>query len=236
MNKKLLNAEGYYDPTAYMAVYKGNHDMEWRDGDIIKKIGYGGREAVMIVVKAHKNYATTLPLFDRESNENEFRVLAGTPMHADLGKIRYTPKRDIEEAEFVRTMDDSEYRSMIIEIAKVLGAPCEVLEYKNDGIDEIAKVLGAPCEVLEYKNDGIDERVMHQSINAGISKEQMDKMLLEGKMHLGTLAPAPKDDGMAEKIIKVTAERDVYKKICNELIKRVGYQKYDVEPAKEETA
>ena len=215
MNKKLLNAEGYYDPTAYMAVYKGNHDMEWRDGDIIKKIGYGGREAVMIVVKAHKNYATTLPLFDRESNENEFRVLAGTPMHADLGKIRYTPKRDIEEAEFVRTMDDSEYRSMII---------------------EIAKVLGAPCEVLEYKNDGVDERVMHQSINAGISKEQMDKMLLEGKMHLGTLAPAPKDDGMAEKYIKAAAERDVYKKICNELIKRVGYQKYDVEPAKEETA
>ena len=59
----MRNAEGYPDPTAYIAIRKHSKASDWPDGTVVKITNYNESENYRIVLKAYDNYATTIAAY-----------------------------------------------------------------------------------------------------------------------------------------------------------------------------
>lgn len=119
-----FNAEGYADPTAYKAIYRGGYSMAtWKDGDVVKLVGEDGRELYRLLLKAHAGYATSIFLFDDVANENDFEIVLpdGLTLHADIGKFGYTTYRNLDGAELVMNLGEDKKGALRERVASLLG-------------------------------------------------------------------------------------------------------------------
>lgn len=233
------NSEGYLDMTAFRAIsnlYKGEYKKmaTWNDGDIIKLRLPDRREVFRIVLKAHDAYATTLALYDNECRENGYPVKIDAKSgkkHADLGKIAFTKNWDLDEAQFVRAMDEEEFGKLLRKIGDTLGIPAiastddEVQRWADQYkelqafadsltadnhtlLDEKAALsdkvgeLEAEVERLSSNRDIIAMEAELESVKAKLA-ETMEKLSFEVERGAASRAG----------VIKAEAERDVYKSL-----------------------
>lgn len=221
----IYNNEGYLDLTAFIAIKnvykKGGYCMStWKDGDIIKMVLPDGREVYRVIIKAHERYATTLTLFDSECFENEYQVKIDNNLgkfHADTGKIAFTKNWDLDEAEFVRAMGESEFDKLLAKIGESIGIP--TIPSTGEDINELkekAEKAAAENDALAAENDRLKKKVSDLDYNLAqkihSSEEQIEKLVKELDSAEKDLAAAiDRDSESKSMLIKAEAERDVYK-------------------------
>ena len=216
----MLNAEGYPDPTAYNAIFKGGNNMiDWKDGDIIKMHLPDGRDVVRIVLKTFEKYATTLTLFDDECRENEFTVRAGKMMHADLGKIAFTRHWDMENADLIRSMKEEELSDLLSRIGDCIGVPPIIIPEDNSVSEELKGKIEEIDSLKSINNELTDKWMKAMETIKGLMNKQGEKdKALEDAMEKLSYATEQAAASRAG-VIKAEAERDVYKELYMSLLK-----------------
>jgi hypothetical protein len=202
----MYNAEGYVDPTAYFALKGGFMGYEanspFLNGDIVTMETLNGREIYKVILKVHDGYATTLPLFDRESNQNEYKVKAKGVMHADRGKVTYTAFRDLEAAQLVRHMEDGEFSKLLKAIGATIGAGDVFTGIGNEteAAVEIIKLREQVEKLEQEKNSLIEDLAQAEKKETLLAMEEAQSNNESEKKYMN-------------QIIKAEAERDVYKEL-----------------------
>lgn len=245
-----FNHEGYPDLTAFKALknifFKGDHTMDgWNDGDVVKLRLMDGRDVYRILLKVHDRYATTLNLYEEESNENEFAITVdGKKMHADLGKIAFTKARDMANAEFMFSMGRESHGKLMKKIGRVIGVPAEGEEAELLGeLDKVKKEAAAEskksaaleyeCAQLREKNKALEDqnddavKKLSEMPDVKAVSISYEKTISEyrGKLEEATqkLSESAREASEAkETAIRAEAERDVYKTLYSQVMTKHG--------------
>lgn len=185
---EMRNAEGYYDPTASLAigrVEKEEKMINVHDGDVItvaRTDGSGDYEEV--VLRCHTTYATTYVLRDNAQPELDVTVRSRDIKHISAGRLAFT--RYSAVTGIIRMLTDEEYNALRQAAADALGLTdlCQSAE------PEPVKVQEQTAEPDDTTATMLD---ILYSIRDCVSKSDQD--------------------GSAERIARLEGERDVYKSL-----------------------
>ena len=209
MDSAKRNGAGYYDPTAFQAIKnteKGEKTMEIYRGDIfyIKKINQDtGRPAVIVSnndINENQNMVEVAYLVEKpnESLPTHAKVRCHLPSTALCEQVVSVSKDRIDG--FIRTCTDEE----IEKINKGLSISLGITE-SDDTMAEKLKELTDSLSEAQRINDGLRNRI----------KEEIDyQQELEKQLsHIKT--------ENTDEIIKVAAERDVYKDLYMKITEKL---------------
>ena len=209
MDSAKRNGAGYYDPTAFQAIKnteKGEKTMEIYRGDIfyIKKINQDtGRPAVIVSnneINENQNMVEVAYLVEKpnESLPTHAKVRCHLPSTALCEQVVSVSKDRIDG--FIRTCTDEE----IEKINKGLSISLGITE-SDDTMAEKLKELTDSLSEAQRINDGLRNRI----------KEEIDyQQELEKQLsHIET--------ENTDEIIKVAAERDVYKDLYMKITEKL---------------
>lgn len=207
MDSAKRNGAGYYDPTAFQAIKnteKGEKTMEIYRGDIfyIKKINQDtGRPAVIVSnndINENQNMVEVAYLVEKpnESLPTHAKVRCHLPSTALCEQVVSVSKDRIDG--FIRTCTDEE----IEKINKGLSISLGITE-SDDTMAEKLKELTDSLSEAQRINDGLRNRIKEETDKQQESEKQLSK-------------PENTDE-----IIKVAAERDVYKDLYMKITEKL---------------
>lgn len=144
-----------------------------------------------LLLKCHEDYATALLLRDKKCKENNIKVIARSVMYADAGRPAYVYYDKISG--YVKTIKDQEFTDIQASIAKAMGL---VINWET-----------APAP--EYVPQGGESTVPEEL-------EMLCKQVTDCCKKLDNMQPeAPQEnvEKLKTSIIRLEAERDVYKEL-----------------------
>lgn len=170
MDKELKrNKEGYYDPTAYIAlnnVQKG--EIMNRTGEIWE-VNMGDKYYKAIVVADDGNIATIIKLVNEDTNNSDFSIRKNFGCSRMLMFV-FTQNM----VQFIRKMTDEEFQEVKSKVATSLGIHAQTVEKIVEVEKVVEKEVGSTSDVelertkaqLEvYK--GLYDNLMKQMIGRG---------------------------------------------------------------------
>jgi len=188
MSRGMRNAEGYYDPTASLAigrVEKEEKMINVHDGDVITVARADGNgEYEEVVLRCHTTYFTTYILYDGAQPEPSTTVRSRSIKYISAGRLAFA--RYSAVTGIVRTLSDAEYDALRRAAADALGLTdlCKSVETEpvkeQEQTDEPDDTTATMLDIL-------------YTIRDCVSKADQD--------------------GSAERIARLEGERDVYKSL-----------------------
>ena len=189
MSRGMRNAEGYYDPTASLAigrVEKEEKMINVHDGDVITVARMdGGDDYEEVVLRCHTTYATTYILRDDEQPEPDTTVRSRSIKHISAGRLAFA--RYSAVTGIIRTLTDEEYNALRQAAADALG-------------------LTDLCQSVEEP-----EPVKEQEQTA--EPDDTTATMLDILYTIRDCVCKPDQGGSAERIARLEGERDVYKSL-----------------------
>ena len=206
MSRGMRNAEGYYDPTAGIAVYRtdvckhltgGGKEMSevtYQAGDIVEYMNKDGSncEAIILAVHEDLNIANVVRLnLDPVKGEN-VEVISKVKRYADINRPFYIFLNNI--VDLVRTLPDDTFRAVRSAVAEGLGLAVNLVsssEIADTPIPDKERELSDA--VPSYLYDRFDEIL-----------DKLDDMSAES----GDVDAPSKEDW-----IRLESERDIWKQL-----------------------
>lgn len=206
MSRGMRNAEGYYDPTAGMAVYRtdvckhltgGGKEMSevtYQAGDIVEYMNKDGSncEAIILAVHEDLNIANVVRLnLDPVKGEN-VEVISKVKRYADINRPFYIFRNNI--VDLVRTLPLNTFRAVRSAVAEGLGLAVN-LASSSETVDTPTpdKERELSDAVPSYLYDRLDEIL-----------DKLDDMSAES----GDVDTPSKEDW-----IRLESERDIWKQL-----------------------
>lgn len=203
---EMRNAEGYYDPTAGIAVYRtdvckhltgGGKEMSevtYQAGDIVEYMNKDGTigEAIILAVHEDLNIANVVRLnLDPVKGEN-VEVISKVKRYADINRPFYIFFNNI--VDLVRTLPDDTFRAVRSAVAEGLGLAVD-LASSSETVDTPTpdKERELSDAVPSYLYDRLDEIL-----------DKLDDMSAES----GDVDAPSKEDW-----IRLESERDIWKQL-----------------------
>lgn len=188
MNRGMRNAEGYYDPTASLAigrVEKEEKMIDVHDGDVITVArADGGDDYKEVVLRCHTTYATTYILHDNAQPELDTTVRSRDIKHISTGRLAFARYGSVTG--IVRTLSDAEYDALRRAAADALG------------LTELCKSVEAEPVKEQEPEPQADETAA---------------TILDILYTIRDCVCKPDHSGSAERIARLEGERDVYKSL-----------------------
>ena len=205
-NRGMFNSEGYKDTTPYLALQRGSHMNNWKDGDIFKLARPDGQDMVRVILRMNRDYALTVNLYPRPQRENDYCLtIGGEEMHCDLGRLSYTTVKDLEYADYQQSLQEEVQDDLIHHVAGAMG--CSNVKYED--VQEWMQKL----EETKIRNDALVREV--ERLRDILQRTEDNLFELQQAQRAGA-QDAANISGIAE------AERNIYKEICHKLIDRIG--------------
>lgn len=206
MSRGMRNAEGYYDPTAGIAVYRtdvcknltgGGKEMSevtYQAGDIVEYMNKDGSncEAIILAVHEDLNIANVVRLnLDPVKGEN-VEVISKVKRYADINRPFYIFLNNI--VDLVRTLPDDTFRAVRSAVAEGLGLAVNLVS-SSETVDTPTpdKERELSDAVPSYLYDRFDEIL-----------DKLDDMSAES----GDVDAPSKEDW-----IRLESERDIWKQL-----------------------
>lgn len=142
---EMRNAEGYYDPTASLAigrVEKEEKMIDVHDGDVITVArADGGDDYEEVVLRCHTTYFTTYILYDGAQPELDTTVRSRSIKHISAGRLAFA--RYSAVTGLIRTLTDEEFNALRQAAADALGLTdlCKSAETEPEADDTAATML-----------------------------------------------------------------------------------------------
>ena len=189
MSRGMRNAEGYYDPTASLAigrVEKEEKMVNVHDGDVITVARAGGGEDYEeVVLRCHTTYFTTYILYDGAQPELDTTVRSRSIKHISAGRLAFA--RYSAVTGIIRMLTDEEYDALRRAAADALG-------------------LTDLCQSVEEP-----EPVKEQEQTA--EPDDTTATMLDILYTIRDCVSKADQDDSAERIARLEGERDVYKSL-----------------------
>ena len=99
--------------------------VEWKDGDIYERRIDDGPSIYKVIVKKHRRSAVVLRIYNVPQNEHNFAVNARGWGYVGAGYLYSESMNALSEAEYVRSLTEEEYESLLLAIANALGFEAE---------------------------------------------------------------------------------------------------------------
>lgn len=200
MSRGMRNAEGYYDPTASLAigrVEKEEKMIDVHDGDVITVArADGSGEYEEVVLRCHTTYATTYILYDGAQPELDTTVRSRSIKHISAGRLAFA--RYSAVTGLIRTLTDEEYNALRQAAADALG------------LTDLCK-SAEPEPVKEQEQTEDPEPVKEQEQAA--EPDDTTATMLDILYTIRDCVSKAYQDGSAERIARLEGERDVYKSL-----------------------
>ena len=194
------NGSGYYDETAYKAIKNtmknptgGGYTMnkgEFLEKDIVTVECTNGAQDFLLL-KCHEDYATALLLRDKKYKENNIKVIGRSVMYADAGRPAYVYYDKISG--YVKTIKDQEFTDIQASIAKAMGLVID------------RETAPAPEYVPQGSESTVPEELEMLCKQVANCCKKLDDMQPE--------VPQENVEKLKTSIIRLEAERDVYKEL-----------------------
>lgn len=194
------NGSGYYDETAYKAI-KNTMKNPTRGGSTMNKGEFLEKDIVTVectngaqdflLLKCHEDYATALLLRDKKYKENNIKVIGRSVMYADAGRPAYVYYDKISG--YVKTIKDQEFTDIQASIAKAMGL---VINWET---------APAPEYVPQSGEAMVPEELDMLCKQVADCCKKLDNMQPE--------VPQENVEKLKTSIIRLEAERDVYKEL-----------------------
>lgn len=188
MSRGMRNAEGYYDPTAALAigrVEKEEKMINVHDGDVVTVARADGRgDYEEVVLRCHTTYATTYVLRDNAQSELDTTVRSRDIKHISAGRLAFARYGAVTG--IIRTLSDAEYDALRRAAADALG-------------------LTDFCQSAEA------EPVKEQEPEP--EADETAATMLDILYTIRDCVCKPDQGGSAERIARLEGERDVYKSL-----------------------
>ena len=199
------NHEGYSDPTAFAALYKTErgHKNMWKDGDIIKIESFSGIDKFAVLIRTYDGFAVSLPILDREIEGTTIQLNVKGIMYVDPRRIQFTTGRNLDIAELVRSLTDTEFDMIYSAVLRGLGADGKEVDVGSFRKENNA--LQKKCDALAKENAELSDRI----------KE------FEGMFSIQNVAPEPDSNFEIQEIVRIKTERDIYKNLYDEIISKL---------------
>lgn len=155
MDELKRNGSGYVDPTAYKAIKQEDKNEIVNNGEVWEITQNNGFKKYVVVLSAHKGYATVLQL--SEDNYGGYPVNCKGVMYTDCGKLGYCFTDKFES--YIRSLTDGEYQDLMANVAVKLGLPA------GEQTAEVEKVIEKPVEIVKeiVKPDAETEKALTQA-------------------------------------------------------------------------
>lgn len=206
MSRGMRNAEGYYDPTAGIAVYRtdvckhltgGGKEMSevtYQAGDIVEYMNKDGSncEAIILAVHEDLNIANVVRLnLDPVKGEN-VEVISKVKRYADINRPFYIFLNNI--VDLVRTLPDDTFRAVRSAVAEGLGLAVD-LASSSETVD-------TPTPDKERELSDAGPSYLYDRLDEILDK--LDDMSAES----GDVDAPSKEDW-----IRLESERDIWKQL-----------------------
>lgn len=215
MSRGMRNAEGYYDPTAGIAVYRtdvcknltgGGKEMSevtYQAGDIVEYMNKGGSncEAIILAVHEDLNIANVVRLnLDPVKGEN-VEVISKVKRYADINRPFYIFLNNI--VDLVRTLPDDTFRAVRSAVAEGLGLAVNLVSS--------SEIADTPIPQTAERQDPTDEDELPDAVPSYIY-DRLDEIL--DKLDDMSAIEGGGDDGPTKEAwIQLEAERDIWKQL-----------------------
>ena len=200
MSRGMRNAEGYYDPTASLAigrVEKEEKMVKVHDGDVITVARAGGGEDYEeVVLRCHTTYFTTYILYDGAQPELDTTVRSRSIKHISAGRLAFA--RYSAVTGLIRTLTDEEYDTLRRAAADALGLT-DLCRNATLVLNDLRQNAAEPEPVKEQEQT--DE------------PDDTTATMLDILYTIRDCVCKPDHSGSAERIARLEGERDVYKSL-----------------------
>lgn len=200
MSRGMRNAEGYYDPTASLAigrVEKEEKMVKVHDGDVITVARAGGGEDYEeVVLRCHTTYFTTYILYDGAQPELDTTVRSRSIKHISAGRLAFA--RYSAVTGLIRTLTDEEYDALRRAAADALGLT-DLCRNATLVLNDTRQNAAEPEPVKEQEQT--DE------------PDDTTATMLDILYTIRDCVSKADQDGSAERIARLEGERDVYKSL-----------------------
>ena len=200
MSRGMRNAEGYYDPTASLAigrVEKEEKMVNVHDGDVITVARADGNgEYEEVVLRCHTTYFTTYILYDGAQPELDTTVRSRSIKHISAGRLAFA--RYSAVTGLIRTLTDEEYDTLRRAAADALGLT-DLCRNATLVLNDLRQNAAEPEPVKEQEQT--DE------------PDDTTATMLDILYTIRDCVSKADQDGSAERIARLEGERDVYKSL-----------------------
>ena len=179
------NGSGYYDETAYKAI-KNTMKNPTGGGSTMNNGEFFEKD-----MKCHEDYATALLLREKKYRENNVKIIGRSIMYADAGRPAYVYYDKISG--YVKTIKDQEFTDIQASIAKAMGLVID------------RETAPAPEYVPQGSESTVPEELEMLCKQVANCCKKLDDMQPE--------APQENVEKLKTSIIRLEAERDVYKEL-----------------------
>ena len=198
MSRGMRNAEGYYDPTASLAigrVEKEEKMINVHDGDVIMVARAGGGEDYEeVVLRCHTTYATTYILYDSVQSELDTTVRSRSNKHISAGRLAFV--RYSAVTGLIRTLTDEEFNALRQAAADALGLT-DLCRNATLVLNDLRQNAAEPEPVKEQEQTA--------------EPDDTTATMLDLLYTIRDCVSKADQDGSAERIARLEGERDVYK-------------------------
>lgn len=206
MNDLKVNGAGYYDPTAYAALSniqrKEVKGMELYNGDILEYEKSNGSSCEVVILAVHDKYSTIISLSD--SDKLPYSVKCRGMRYTDPGMIQYAYNNKLSN--YIRSMTDQEYVELMDAVVDSLGYEAKTVEVaKKDDASASVPALSIPASEIEGC-----------ALTAGDERKKTEEAPYIAEVYQNI-----ETEELKESLIKVQAERDVYKELYENLFSRM---------------
>lgn len=190
------NGSGYYDPTAYEAIINVEKENGRMKRGEIWEVEYQGTYKNAVVISAQERFCNVLMLNDEMKTEQDVQVRSRSILYTHPAMLSY--KFNDGFAQFIRTMEDDEFESLLDCITEKLGIQNDCRNCNMESAQ--VNVLREKLQQAERRADALQEE-----------NEQLRRQTTEAKTYT---VEAPN-------IIVLTTQRDMYKQQYEELLERL---------------
>lgn len=198
MSRGMRNAEGYYDPTAALAigrVEKEEKMINVHDGDVVTVARADGRgDYEEVVLRCHTTYFTTYILYDGAQPELDTTVRSRSIKHISAGRLAFA--RYSAVTGLIRTLTDAEYDALRRAAADALGLT-DLCRNATLVLNDLRQNAAEPEPVKEQEPEA----------------DETAATMLDILYTIRDCVCKPDHSGSAERIARLEGERDVYKSL-----------------------
>lgn len=210
MERDDRNGEGYPDPTARAAIRniekeerRKNMSNAYYTGDIVEAEEKTGIIGTYAIVATHEKYMTALRLAEMRTESVTYEVIAKEKMYTDPGRL--VPVYNKKIRGLVRSMSDKETDNLRREVK-------DALCLNEDDFGE------TEAENLKSRAEDAEKRAREAEEKAERIQEKLDEMEYIQRENAGK---KNEEDSKKESLIAVQAERNLYKKLYEEMLERL---------------
>lgn len=198
MSRGMRNAEGYYDPTASLAigrVEKEEKMINVHDGDVITVARADGNgEYEEVVLRCHTTYFTTYILYDGAQPELDTTVRSRSIKHISAGRLAFA--RYSAVTGLIRTLTDEEFNALRQAAADALGLT-DLCRNATLVLNDLRQNAAEPEPVKEQEQTA--------------EPDDTTATMLDILYTIRDCVSKADQDGSAERNARLEGERDVYK-------------------------